>query len=149
MNMHAQNELTEGLTLLGQSGAPAQNKLETFPAPAGVNVVTFTAPEFTSICPVTAQPDTGTITVQYGPTDKCLESKSFKLYLQTFRNEGIFWEALAVRVAQDLGRVLHPRWINVRAHQNPRGGITLEAEANFDRESSANWTFGLPEARGD
>lgn len=115
------------LTLLGSSGEPAQNHLETFPAPNGLAHVTLTIEEFTSICPVTGQPDYGTISIKYAPREFCVESKSLKLYAQTFRDQGIFWEKLATQVAEDLVRALSPRWVEVTTHQAARGGISIDS----------------------
>lgn len=120
------------LTVLGTSGVGAQDKLEAFKTEPFYNrstvadfVVTFTVEEFTSLCPVTNQPDFGTITIKYAPNHLCLESKSLKLYLQTLREKGIFWETLAHEIADKLNTFLQPFWIEVTTNQNARGGIGL------------------------
>lgn len=132
----------KGLTLLGQSGVGATKQLETFPVPVsarqsknkrGVGLVRFVAPEFTSLCPVTNQPDFGTITIEYVPNGFCVESKSLKLYLQTYREEASFWEALAMQIRDDLIEALDPLWIRVTTFQNPRGGISLESTSAWSR----------------
>lgn len=115
---------------LGNKVGPSK-QLETFPAPSGVDVVTFKTSEFTSLCPITAQPDLYTITISYHPNQKCLESKSLKLYLQTFRNEGIFAEALSAQIRDDLVKALDPLWTEVTVSQTPRGGISLEAVSSY------------------
>lgn len=81
-------------------------------------------PEFTSVCPKTGQPDFGTLTFTYTPEAKCVELKSLKLYLQRFRNEGIFYENVSNRILNDLVAVLQPRRIRLVAAFSARGGIT-------------------------
>jgi 7-cyano-7-deazaguanine reductase len=103
-------------------------KAEAFPAP-DVQTVTLTATEFTSVCPRTGQPDFGTVTIEYTPGERCLESKALKYYLWSFRNEGAFCEALAARIADDVVDAIAPRALVVRVTQNVRGGIALVAVA--------------------
>ena len=81
-------------------------------------------PEFTSVCPRTGQPDFGTLTISYTPADKCVELKSLKSYLQSFRNEGIFYEHITNEILDDLVGVLSPRWMQIKAAFNARGGMT-------------------------
>jgi 7-cyano-7-deazaguanine reductase len=114
------------------AGGERWRVLETFPAPAGIGLVTFTTSEFTSMCPVTGQPDFCSIEIAYDPGMRCIESKSLKLYLQTFRNEGHFCEALAVIIASDIKRACHPMNGTVTVKQTPRGGIALAAEAYIE-----------------
>lgn len=87
-------------------------------------------PEFTSVCPKTGQPDFGTLTIEYSPAALCLELKSLKLYLQQFRNEGIFYEHATNRILEDLTAATSPRWMRLTAAFTPRGGIrtTVRAE---------------------
>jgi 7-cyano-7-deazaguanine reductase len=80
-------------------------------------------PEFTSVCPKTGQPDFGTLTFTYVPDQKCVELKSLKMYLQQFRNEGIFYEMATNRILDDLVAVLEPRRMKLVAAFTPRGGI--------------------------
>ncbi len=103
-------------------------KAEAFPAP-DVQSVTLEATEFTSICPRTGQPDFGTVTIEYTPAERCLESKSVKFYLWSYRDEGAFCESLAARIADDVVYAIEPRWVRVRVNQNLRGGIALFAVA--------------------
>ena len=79
--------------------------------------------EFTSVCPKTGQPDFGTITISYIAGKKCVELKSLKLYLQSFRNEGVFYEDLINRILNDLVSVLNPRWMEVKGEFSTRGGL--------------------------
>lgn len=87
--------------------------------------VTFTTQEVTSLCPITGQPDFYRITITYIPDRHCLESKSLKLYLFSFRQSGMFAEAMANRILDDLVKVCSPRWMQVESVMNPRGGIGL------------------------
>jgi 7-cyano-7-deazaguanine reductase len=121
--------LVRELTLLGRNVREATSELETFPTPHGVSRVAFEVEEFTSLCPVTGQPDYGTIRIEYAPRLRCLESKSLKLYLWTFRNEGHFCEQLAATIAAKLFAVLEPHTLRVFVRQNTRGGIQTTAEA--------------------
>ena len=91
-------------------------------------------PEFTSVCPRTGQPDFGTLTITYVPAEKCMELKSLKLYLQKFRNEGIFYEHVTNRILDDLVAVLAPRRITLEAAFTARGGITTTVTAEFREE---------------
>src|SRR6185503_10839036 len=86
-------------------------------------------PEFTSVCPKTGQPDFGTLTFTYTPDRRCVELKSLKLYLQQFRNEGIFYEHVTNRILDDLVAVLAPRRLTLVAAFTPRGGITTTVTA--------------------
>ncbi len=86
--------------------------------------IEIVCPEFTSVCPKTGQPDFGTLTFTYTPDKKCVELKSLKLYLQSYRNEGIFYENITNVILDDLVDVLAPRWMKLQADFNARGGIT-------------------------
>lgn len=103
--------------------------LETFPPPVeGPFLIEHIAEEFTSLCPKTGHPDFGRICVRYEPAPageggSCVELKSLKLYLQSFRSEGIFYEAVANRIRDDLAAALRPRWLQVATVWNGRGGI--------------------------
>lgn len=81
-------------------------------------------PEFTSVCPKTGQPDFATITISYTPDQKCVELKSLKFYLQSYRNEGIFYENVTNTILDDLVAVIQPRWMRLQADFAARGGIT-------------------------
>lgn len=113
---------------LGNNRAPFTG-LETFKAPEGVKRVMLTTDEVTALCPVTKQPDWYTVQVEYSPAELCVESKSFKLYVQSFRNEGLFCEALASRISKDLCAVLKTP-VEVCVAQKPRGGVSIVAEAS-------------------
>ena len=98
--------------------------------------VEIVCPEFTSVCPKTGQPDFGTLTITYTPDQRCIELKSLKLYLQRYRNEGIFYEHVTNRILDDLVAVLTPRRLQLTAAFTPRGGITTRVSASFVREGS-------------
>lgn len=99
-----------------------------------VGTIHIEAPEFTSICPVTGQPDFGTIVIDYQPDMWCVESKSLKLYLGTFRMKGEFHEACVNRIANDLVSLLNPFQLTVIGQFTPRGGISLWPTAEYRRE---------------
>jgi 7-cyano-7-deazaguanine reductase len=111
--------------------------LETFPNqfPEREYMIEIECPEFTSVCPKTGQPDFGTLSITYIPGLKCVELKSLKLYLQKFRNEGIFYEHVTNRILDDLVAMVEPRWMQLVAAFTPRGGITTKVTAEFEAES--------------
>lgn len=129
---------TTGLTLLGagslpQVDTPSIALLETFvsPAPKRRYEICFSSNEFTSMCPITGQPDYATITIRYVPKERCVESKALKLYLRSFRNQGVFAESIVNRMLDDLIEVLSPRSLTVIGDFTPRGGIGLRVEASY------------------
>src|SRR5437868_13287351 len=108
------------------SEAPSREQLEAFPNPTPGRdyTIEIVCPEFTTLCPITGQPDFGTITYSYVPEAKCVELKSLKLYLQRFRNVGVFYEAVTNRLLDDFVEVIGPRSCKVVGAFTPRGGIT-------------------------
>ena len=116
------------LVALGHPGSGAYAGLESFPNP-GVSTVELTSDELVAICPVTRQPDLYVATIEYRPDTRCLESKSLKLYLNEFRDQGHFCEALAVRIRDDVAEALAlpPERVRVTLRQKARGGITVTA----------------------
>jgi 7-cyano-7-deazaguanine reductase len=115
---------------LGNAGSNAYAGLETFPNP-GVARVELVSDELTAMCPITKQPDFYTATIDYEPRALCLESKSLKIYLSRFRDEGAFCEALAVQIRDDAAAALElPQdAVRVTLRQKARGGITITAVA--------------------
>ena len=111
-------------------------KEEAFAAP-DVQRVSLEATEFTSICPRTGQPDFGTVKIDYRPVERCLESKSVKYYLWSFREVGAFCESLAAQIADDVVYAIAPEWLRVEVRQNVRGGIALVAVAEREAEEGA------------
>ena len=94
------------------------------------------APEFTSLCPKTGQPDFGTITIEYVPDKICIELKSLKLYLNSYRNDGIFYESVTNKILDDLVKACKPRYMLVTAEFNVRGGISSIIEAEYIKKKS-------------
>jgi 7-cyano-7-deazaguanine reductase len=123
------SELPE-FTALGHAGSEHYAGLETFPNP-GVALVDLTSDELTAVCPITGQPDFYLASIEYSPDELCLESKSLKLYLARFRNEGVFCEALAVKIRDDVAQALRldTSRVAVTLEQKARGGITITATA--------------------
>jgi len=117
------------LSQLATPGSKPIRSLQVFETPQGVNLVKFETNEFTSLCPKTGQPDFQKVIIEYAPLRRCLESKSLKTYLWTFRQEGAFCEDLASIIAKDVFNKVKPKWVTVTIEQNPRGGIALTARA--------------------
>jgi 7-cyano-7-deazaguanine reductase len=115
---------------LGKPGSEHYAGLETFPNP-GVAHVEMTSDELTAMCPVTGQPDLYVATIEYWPGGLCIESKSLKLYLSGYRNEGHFCEALAVKIRDDIAAAvqLPADKVRITLKQKARGGITITATA--------------------
>jgi 7-cyano-7-deazaguanine reductase len=93
--------------------------------------IEIVCPEFTTVCPRTGQPDFGTLTIAYTPNKKCVELKSLKFYLQSFRNQGIFYEHVTNSILDDLAAVVEPRWMKINAAFNARGGMTETVSAKY------------------
>jgi 7-cyano-7-deazaguanine reductase len=96
--------------------------------------IIHTAPEFTSLCPKTGQPDFATIDIDYIPDKLCIELKSLKLYLNSYRSDGVFFESVTNRILEDLVKVCSPRYMLVIAEFNVRGGISSVIEAEYESE---------------
>jgi 7-cyano-7-deazaguanine reductase len=119
------------LTKLGNPGASADRRLEAFPIADATQVITLECGEFTCRCPVTGQPDWARITIEYRPGEWAVETKSVKLYLETFREQGIFHEHLATVIRDDFVAALSPVALSVTVSFNARGGIALRATSSF------------------
>ena len=133
------------LTLLGHDriqcpDTPVEAKLETFGNEYGDRDywISFDCPEFTSLCPKTKQPDFGVIKIRYVPREKCIEAKSLKLYLFSYRNIGIFNEETVNRILDDLVKACRPREMQVVGEFNARGGIRITVEARYSRPVASN-----------
>lgn len=115
----------------------SSKSLETFtnPQPDRDYVIESVCPEFTSLCPKTGQPDFATITIRYTPNKLCIELKSLKLYLWSYRNEGAFFETVTNQVLNDLVVACSPRWMEVVGAFNVRGGITTTVTATHGKRS--------------
>ena len=118
---------------------PSKN-LDSFPNPAPGRdyTIRFDCPEFTCLCPKTGQPDFATIRVEYVPDDLCVELKSWKLYLWSFRNEGAFHEAVTNRILDDLVAAVSPRRMRVEGDFNVRGGITTTVIVDYVKNAKGN-----------
>ena len=117
---------------------PASGQMETFvnQFPQRDYVIEIVCPEFTSMCPKTGQPDFGVITFTYTPDKLCVELKSLKLYLQRFRNEGIFYENVINRLLDDFVAACQPRRLTVVGAFTPRGGISTTVTCVHEAASS-------------
>ena len=124
--------MMDKLTQLGQSAvaaaSPADARLEYVanPRPGRPYLVRLTAPEFTSLCPVTGQPDFAHLVIDYAPNATIVESKSLKLFLQSFRNHGAFHEDCTVGIAERLVAEMAPHWLRIGGYWYPRGGIPID-----------------------
>jgi len=107
--------------------------IETWPNQFRAYEILIDIPEFTSVCPKTGLPDFGAITIRYVPNKDCLELKSLKEYLLTYRNLGIFQENIINQVLEDVVKAAEPEWAIVKGEFNPRGGIGTTVEARYPR----------------
>lgn len=145
-----------GLSQLGTKvdtpESPEKAVLEKVPnGNAGTDyVVRFTAPEFTSLCPMTGQPDFAHIVIDYIPGDFLVESKSLKLFLQSFRNHGAFHEDCSVYIAKRLVELLQPKWLRIGTYWYPRGGIPIDVFWQTGPAPEGVWLpdQGVPTYRG-
>lgn len=133
-------EETKDITLLGKQNVQYEfnyrpDVLETFDNkhPDHDYWVKFNCPEFTTLCPITGQPDFGTIYISYIPEQKMVESKSLKLYLFSFRNNGDFHEDVVNIIMKDLIKLMNPKYIEVWGKFLPRGGISIDPYTNYGR----------------
>ncbi|MFC2061531.1 preQ(1) synthase [Elusimicrobiota bacterium] len=133
----------EELSILKQSRtnypeSPDEAKLETFenPSPENNYIIELESSEFTSLCPVTSQPDYGNIIINYIPGKRCIESKSLKLYLFSYRNYQGFAEKIINRILNDIVRASCPKQVKVTGFFKARGGITIKVESNYIEEGS-------------
>ena len=135
----SENRKKEGLKALGNKSeiinGYAPELLETFTNmhPANDYWVQFNCPEFTTLCPITGQPDFGEIKILYIPAERMVESKSLKLYLFSFRNNGDFHEDCVNTIMKDLIRLMDPKYIEVKGIFVPRGGISIHPFANYGK----------------
>jgi len=104
---------------------------EVFDKPSHIKTIHMDSDEVTALCPVTGQPDQYTVKIVYYPKEKCIESKTLKLYLQSFRMKGLFCEAFADQIAQDIHKAVLPFEISVAVIQKPRGGVSIQGYATI------------------
>lgn len=144
------------LTQLGSDiKAPASPEaacLETAanPHPKLLYIARFTAPEFTSLCPVTGQPDFAHLVIDYVPSKLIIESKSFKLFLTSFRNHGAFHEDCTLAIAQTIIEAAAPKWLRIGGYWYPRGGIPIDVFFQTGEPPKGVWIpdQGVPSYRG-
>jgi 7-cyano-7-deazaguanine reductase len=108
-------------------------RLETWESQFPKTTITIVDPEYNAICPKTGLPDFGTLTVVYEPDRRCLELKSFKMYMTAYRSVGIFYENAVNRILRDLAAACRPVWMTVTGDFNARGGIRTRVEVRYDR----------------
>lgn len=130
--------MTDQLTILGNKveGSITADRLETFPAPETVTYVAFTTDELTAFCPITQQPDLYRMELAYTPDKVCVESKSLKLYLHSYRDQGAFAETLAGTILADVVAACSPIRAEVQLIQQIRGGLQLTARAEYESAGS-------------
>lgn len=124
-----------GRSEMGLPSAPSYSVLETFPNahPKGNYEVQFDSEDFTSLCPVTGQPDFASISIRYVPGKLCIESKSLKFYLASFRNQRMFNEAVVNTILGDFAKACQPVFAEVHGQFAPRGGVGLTVTATFGK----------------
>jgi 7-cyano-7-deazaguanine reductase len=125
------------ITKLGKANVQADRDLETFPVNDAGQEIALDCREFTCRCPVTGQPDWATIRIDYRPAALAVETKSLKLYLETFREEKIFHEHLATRIRDDMVAALNPVFVKVTVSFNVRGGIALTASSTHQAPATS------------
>jgi 7-cyano-7-deazaguanine reductase len=109
------------------------------PHPDANYVARFTFPEFTALCPVTGQPDFATLVIDYVPRRYLVESKSLKLYLNSYRNHGAFHEECTVSIAKRLTQLLSPKWLRIGGYFHPRGGMPIDVFWQTGRLPAGVW----------
>ena len=124
---------TDDLTVLGSTVRHPIDHLESFEVTGDVSRVRLTTHELVSVCPLTGQPDISSLLIDYQPDRRCIESKSLKLYVWSFRDRPAFCEALAAEIADEVIRAVDPHEVSVTVTQQPRGGIVIEATATRGR----------------
>ena len=137
--------VTQGLTQLGHAAAqpqsPDEAKLETVPnpQPGTTYLIRFTQPEFTSLCPMTGQPDFAHLVIDYVPNRLMVESKSLKLFLNSFRNHGAFHEDCTIGIAKRLVAAMKPRWLRIGGYWYPRGGMPIDVFWQTGKPPAGLW----------
>jgi 7-cyano-7-deazaguanine reductase len=152
------NQKTPPALQLGRPTAlpasPDEAVLDRVPNPHrdAVYLARFTFPEFTSMCPVTGQPDFGIMVIDYAPRHWLIESKSLKLYLNSFRNHGVFHEQCTVAIGKRLAALLSPRWLRIGGYFYPRGGMPIDVFWQAGKLPAGLWVpdqgIGLYRPRG-
>jgi 7-cyano-7-deazaguanine reductase len=132
--------------------SPEDAILEAFdnPHPGTKFVVRLTCPEFTTLCPITGQPDFAHLVIDYIPDEQLVESKSFKLFMASFRNQGTFHEACTVEIAKRIEDAIAPLWLRIGGYWYPRGGIPIDVYYQTGEPPAGVWIPdpGVPAYRG-
>ena len=148
----AGRKLTQLGAAAGAASSPEEAVLETAPNPhpGDLYLARFTAPEFTSLCPVTGQPDFAHLVIDYAPAKLIIESKSFKLFLTSFRNHGAFHEDCTLAIAKRLVAAAKPKWLRIAGYWYPRGGIPIDVFYQTGAPPAGLWLPdpGVPSYRG-
>ena len=148
----AGRKLTQLGAATGAASSPEEAVLETAPNPhpGDIYLARFTAPEFTSLCPVTGQPDFAHLVIDYAPAKLIIESKSFKLFLTSFRNHGAFHEDCTLAIAKRLVAAAKPKWLRIAGYWYPRGGIPIDVFYQTGAPPAGLWLPdpGVPSYRG-
>jgi 7-cyano-7-deazaguanine reductase len=143
--MKARNGMAKKLTQLGravaQPASPDKAVLEAVPNPhpGAAYVVRFTAPEFTTLCPITGQPDFAHFVIDYVPGRAILESKSLKLFLNSYRNASGFHEATTIAIARRIAAAIKPRYLRIAGYWYPRGGIPIDIFWQAGKLPAGTW----------
>ncbi|MBI3436545.1 MAG: NADPH-dependent 7-cyano-7-deazaguanine reductase QueF [Proteobacteria bacterium] len=126
---------------VAQPSSPAKARLDRVanPHPDTSYLARFTFPEFTALCPVTLQPDFAIVIIDYVPNKWLVESKSLKLYLNSFRNHGAFHEDCTVAIGKRLANLLRPRWLRIGGYFHPRGGMPIDVFWASGRQPASVW----------
>jgi 7-cyano-7-deazaguanine reductase len=132
-----ENVTAENPNKLGSGRTVPTKQLDTFENPAQDldYTIVLDIPEFTCLCPISGQPDFAQFKIEYRPDQKCVETKSLKLYMWSFRNEGAFHEAVTNSILRDLVQVMQPKWIKITGVFNARGGITPTIISEWRKEN--------------
>ncbi len=149
---HKQEPSTQLGRDVKQPSSPEDAQLERVenPHPDTPYLARFTCPEFTSICPVTGQPDFAHLVIDYCPEKWLVESKSLKLYLNSYRNHGAFHEDCTVQIGKDIADLLSPTWLRIGGYWYPRGGIPIDVFWQYGEAPKGLWIpeQGVPSYRG-
>ncbi len=119
---------------LGKTVQQPIEELDSFPAPKGVATVTMSSDEVASSCPITGQPDFYTVMIEYQPDQLCIESKSLKLYLWSFKDKAVFAEQMAVDIRDRVVKDIEPKSCRITTRQKARGGITIETVSVYPEQ---------------
>ncbi len=135
LGLAPEGQVSSPFSKLGEGRTFPSKELDSFDNPATDldYTIVLEIPEFTCLCPITGQPDFAQFKIEYRPDLKCVETKSLKLYMWSFRNEGAFHEAVTNSILRDLVKTLEPKWIKVTGVFNARGGIAPTVISQWEK----------------